>query len=78
MAQCANTFAALAPTFIQTPMTKPLFEDKHSLDSVLAKSKLGRLGQVEDLMDSVQFLAKDALAPITGTSHVIDGGWSAD
>ncbi|WP_281421689.1 SDR family NAD(P)-dependent oxidoreductase [Aquisediminimonas profunda] len=68
----------IAPTFIETPMTKPFFEDKAFLDDVLAKIKLGRLGQVEDLMGSVLFLASDASALITGTSLVVDGGWTAD
>lgn len=68
----------IAPTFIETPMTKPFFEDKAFLDSVLAKIKLGRLGQVEDLMGPVLFLASDASALITGTSLLVDGGWTAD
>lgn len=68
----------IAPTFIETPMTRPFFEDKAFLDSVLAKIKLGRLGQVEDLMGPVLFLASDASALITGTSLIVDGGWTAD
>jgi len=68
----------IAPTFIETPMTKPFFEDKAFLDSVLTKIKLGRLGQVEDLMGPVLFLASDASALITGTSLLVDGGWTAE
>lgn len=68
----------ICPTFIETPMTKPYFEDKAFLASVLAKIKLGRLGQPEDLMGAVVFLASDAAALMTGTSMVIDGGWTAD
>lgn len=68
----------IAPTFIETPMTKPFFENKAFLDSVLAKIKLGRLGMVEDLMGATVFLASDASALITGTSLVIDGGWTAE
>jgi NAD(P)-dependent dehydrogenase (short-subunit alcohol dehydrogenase family) len=68
----------IAPTFIETPMTKPYFEDASFKDSVLAKIKLGRLGQVEDLMGAVLFLASDASALVTGTSMVVDGGWTAD
>ncbi|MBL4826425.1 MAG: SDR family oxidoreductase [Spongiibacteraceae bacterium] len=68
----------IAPTFIETPLTKPYFEDKKFLNSVLEKIKLGRLGQVEDLMGSVIFLASDASSLITGTSIVVDGGWTAD
>jgi NAD(P)-dependent dehydrogenase (short-subunit alcohol dehydrogenase family) len=68
----------IAPTFIETPMTKPFFENKAFLDSVLAKIKLGRLGRPEDLMGAVVFLASDASALMTGTSMIIDGGWTAD
>ncbi|WDF72540.1 SDR family NAD(P)-dependent oxidoreductase [Novosphingobium sp. KACC 22771] len=68
----------IAPTFIETPMTRPFFEDQSFLDSVLAKIKLGRLGQVEDLMGAITFLASDAAALITGTSLIVDGGWTAD
>ena len=68
----------IAPTFIETPMTAPFFEDAGFRDSVLAKIKLGRIGQVEDLMGAVVFLASDASALMTGTSLVVDGGWTAD
>lgn len=68
----------IAPTFIETPMTKPFFEDEVFRASVLAKIKLGRLGTVEDLMGAILFLASDASALMTGTSLVVDGGWTAD
>lgn len=68
----------IAPTFIETPLTKPMFENQAFLNSVLAKIKIGRLGQVTDLTGAVVFLASDASALMTGTSLVIDGGWTAD
>ena len=68
----------LAPTFIETPMTKPFFENAAFKQSVLSKIKLGRLGTVEDLMGAVVFLASDASALMTGTSLIVDGGWTAD
>jgi NAD(P)-dependent dehydrogenase (short-subunit alcohol dehydrogenase family) len=68
----------IAPTFIETPMTKPFFEDEAFLTHVLNKIKLGRVGQVEDLMGAILFLASDASAMMTGTSLVVDGGWTAD
>jgi NAD(P)-dependent dehydrogenase (short-subunit alcohol dehydrogenase family) len=68
----------IAPTFIETPMTKPFFEDVDFKAAVLGKIKLGRLGQVEDLMGAIVFLASDAAALVTGTSLVVDGGWTAD
>ena len=68
----------IAPTFIETPMTKPFFEDDAFRASVLDKIKLGRLGQVEDLMGAVLYLASDASALVTGTSLIVDGGWTAE
>jgi NAD(P)-dependent dehydrogenase (short-subunit alcohol dehydrogenase family) len=68
----------IAPTFIETPMTAPMFQDPAFRASVLAKIKLGRLGLVEDLMGAVVFLASDASALMTGTSMIVDGGWTAD
>ncbi len=67
----------IAPTFIETPMTQPFLADPAFRASVLANIKLGRLGQVEDLMGAAVFLASDASAMMTGTSMVIDGGWTA-
>lgn len=68
----------IAPTFIETPMTRAYFEDPAFRTSVLDKIKLGRLGTVEDVMGAVVFLASDASALVTGSSIVVDGGWTAD
>lgn len=68
----------IAPTFIETPLTRPFFEDEAFRANVLAKIKLGRLGTVEDLMGAALFLASDAASLVTGTSLVVDGGWTAD
>ncbi len=66
----------LCPTFIETPMTKPFFQNEAFKSMVLGKIRLGRLGQVEDLMGAVVFLASDASALITGTHLLVDGGWT--
>jgi NAD(P)-dependent dehydrogenase (short-subunit alcohol dehydrogenase family) len=68
----------LGPTFVETPLTRPFFENEAFRKDVLAKIKLGRLGQVEDLTGAIVFLASDASALMTGTSLVVDGGWTAE
>jgi NAD(P)-dependent dehydrogenase (short-subunit alcohol dehydrogenase family) len=68
----------LCPTFIETPMTKPFFENAEFKADVLSRIKLGRLGTVEDLMGAVVFLASDASALMTGSSLIVDGGWTAE
>lgn len=68
----------LAPTFIETPMTRPFFQNEAFRKDTLSRIKLGRLGQLEDLTGAIVFLASDAAALMTGTSMVIDGGWTAE
>jgi NAD(P)-dependent dehydrogenase (short-subunit alcohol dehydrogenase family) len=68
----------IAPTFIETPMTKPFFENQAFREDTLKRIKLGRLGQLEDLTGAIVFLASDAAALMTGTSLVVDGGWTAE
>lgn len=68
----------IAPTFIETPMTQPYLSDPTFQDAVISRIKLGRLGRVEDLMGAAVYLASDASALMTGSSVVVDGGWTAD
>jgi NAD(P)-dependent dehydrogenase (short-subunit alcohol dehydrogenase family) len=68
----------IGPTFIDTPLTRPFWNDKAFHEDVLRRIKLSRLGTVEDLMGAVVFLASDAAALVTGTSLVVDGGWTAE
>jgi NAD(P)-dependent dehydrogenase (short-subunit alcohol dehydrogenase family) len=68
---------SIAPTFIETPMTRPFFQNKAFLDMVMDRLPAGRLGQVTDLMGAVVFLAGDAAALMTGTCLVVDGGYTA-
>ena len=69
---------SLGPTFLETPMTKPFFENKAFRDEVLSKIKLGRLGQLEELTGAIVFMASNASALMTGSALVLDGGWTAE
>ncbi len=68
---------SICPTFIETPMTRPYFEDAGFREVVLGKIKLGRLGRPEDIMGAVVFLASDASALMTGSAVMLDGGWTS-
>ena len=68
----------IAPTFIRTALTAATFANPERAAWIAAKIKLGRVGEVEDIMGAVAFLASDAAALITGTSLIVDGGWTAD
>jgi NAD(P)-dependent dehydrogenase (short-subunit alcohol dehydrogenase family) len=69
---------SLGPTFLETPMTRPFFENKAFREEVLSKIKLGRLGQLDELTGAVVFLASDASSLMTGSALVLDGGWTAE
>jgi NAD(P)-dependent dehydrogenase (short-subunit alcohol dehydrogenase family) len=68
----------VCPTFVETELTAKTLSDPGFRNWVLSKIKLGRLGRVEDMMGPVVFLASDAAALITGTSLLVDGGWTAE
>ena len=67
----------ICPTFIKTELTKKTFEDADKLKWIESKIKLNRIGEIEDIMGAVIFLSSDASSLITGTSLLIDGGWTA-
>ena len=68
----------IAPTFIRTPMTEQTFDNPERAAWIASKIKLGRVGEVTDIMGAAVFLASDAAALITGTSLLVDGGWTAE
>ena len=71
---CVN---ALASTFVETPMTRPMLEEKSFRDYVMGNIVLGRLCKPEDLTGGLIFLASDASDMVTGHILHIDGGWTA-
>ena len=68
---------AVAPTFIETPMTAPFLADPAFRASVEQQIPLGRIGRPEDVAGAVVYLASDAAGLVTGTSLRVDGGWTA-
>jgi NAD(P)-dependent dehydrogenase (short-subunit alcohol dehydrogenase family) len=68
----------ICPTFILTELTRSTFEQADKRAWIEDKIKLGRVGEVEDLMGAVVYLASQASSLVTGTSMLIDGGWTAE
>ena len=68
---------AVAPTFVETPMTAGFLADARFRAEVESQIPLGRIGRVEDVTGAVLYLASDASALVTGTSLRVDGGWTA-
>jgi NAD(P)-dependent dehydrogenase (short-subunit alcohol dehydrogenase family) len=68
---------SIAPTFIDTPLVRPFFDDPTFRQWVLERIPMGRLGTVEEVASAVVFLASPAAALVTGSSLLVDGGWTA-
>lgn len=68
---------AVAPTFIETPMTKPMLENPDFMAFVKSMIPMGKVGQPSDVANAVVYLASDAAGMVTGHSLLVDGGWTA-
>ena len=68
----------ICPTFIRTALAEVTLQNPERRRWIESKIKLGRIGEVEDVMGAAVFLASDAAAMITGTSLLVDGGWTAE
>jgi len=68
---------AIGPTFVETPLTRPMFEDEAFRQDVLSRIPLGQLAQPTDIASAVAFLSSPASDMITGHTLLVDGGWTA-
>ncbi|HTE62118.1 MAG TPA: SDR family oxidoreductase, partial [Solirubrobacteraceae bacterium] len=68
---------AVAPTFVETPLTAPFFADPSFREETLAQIPLGRLGAPSEVAGAIVFAASPAAALMTGSSLRLDGGWTA-
>jgi NAD(P)-dependent dehydrogenase (short-subunit alcohol dehydrogenase family) len=67
----------IAPTFVETPLTRPFFDDPETRKWILDRIPLGRAGTIDEVAQAVVFLASPAAALVTGSSLLADGGWTA-
>lgn len=68
----------ICPTFVRTPLTEVTFDNPERVRWIEEKIKLGRVGEIEDIMGAVVYLAGDASSLVTGTALAVDGGWTAE
>ncbi len=68
---------SVAPTFIETDMTRPMLAESQFEQSVLSRIPLGQMGQPQDVANAVVFLASSQANFVTGASLLVDGGWTA-
>jgi NAD(P)-dependent dehydrogenase (short-subunit alcohol dehydrogenase family) len=68
---------SVAPTFVETPMTLPMLQDPAFKSLVLGSIPMGRMATTDEVAAAVLYLVSPAAAMVTGTSLLVDGGWTA-
>jgi 2-deoxy-D-gluconate 3-dehydrogenase len=68
---------AVGPTFIRTPLAEQTFKDAELYNDIISRIPLGRIGEPEEIIGAVVFLASDAASLVTGHTLMVDGGWTA-
>ena len=67
---------SVAPTFVETPLTRPMLDNPEFRDFVLGMIPMGKLASIDDVVQAVMYLVSPGAAMVTGHSLVIDGGWT--
>lgn len=68
---------SIAPTFVDTPLVRRVIDTPEKRDFIMNRIPMGRLGELEDIVAAAVYLTSPAAAMVTGTSLVVDGGWTA-
>jgi 2-deoxy-D-gluconate 3-dehydrogenase len=66
----------IAPTFLDTPLTRPMFENKEFFNDVMSRIPMGRLATPEDIVGAAVYLSSPAADMVTGHTLLVDGGWT--
>lgn len=68
---------AVAPTFIETPLTAPMFREAGFRQEIEDRSPMGRVGEPREVAEVIDFLCSEKASLMTGVTVPIDGGWTA-
>jgi NAD(P)-dependent dehydrogenase (short-subunit alcohol dehydrogenase family) len=77
LASAGIRVVSIAPTFVRTALTVAQLDDPETSDALLAQIPAGRVATVEEVADAVVWAASSGAAMVTGSSILVDGGWTA-